>query len=108
MSHQDFFQKPGETYQGRPVENGKDPEQARFDTVVGPNLRMKDNVIQALAIAGGLVLGLVVAPVIGWFQGSRGQDLLGWTLGGGFAGVVLSLLLSGTIIGVYRTIHAGK
>jgi hypothetical protein len=83
-------------------------DQAVFDVVTGPNLRKRDNFIQAFCILGGLVIGALGAPVFGWAAGSRGQDLVGWALAGAFGGVVVMLLVSGTVLGLYRAYTAGK
>ena len=86
-----------------------DPEAQRvFDTVTGPNIRMKDNALQALCVLGGLLGGAVVGVVVAFTRGNRGEDLFGGVLLGGFGGVVLSLLLSGTIIGIVRGRQAVK
>jgi hypothetical protein len=74
--------------------------QVVFDTVTGPNLRVKDNLIQLAVIAIGTVLGGSVGLVI-W------RDI-GAALGCTLAGMVLSLLLSGAIIGIVRLVFALK
>ncbi|MFO0960906.1 MAG: hypothetical protein U0800_26290 [Isosphaeraceae bacterium] len=98
--------KPIEFPRANGVAPKEDPNQAVFDTVVGPNLRLKDNQVQALAIAIGTALGAIGGFGYGWSQGYTDRSLA--TLAGGFAGVVLSLLLSGTILGQIRGYQAMK
>jgi hypothetical protein len=83
------------------------PEDAQrvFDTVVGPNFRMSDNMIQAAAISGGGLLGAVIGAVWAW---RTGNPPLAGVLLGGLAGVVLSLFLSGAVLGIIRFKSAVK
>ena len=72
---------------------------AFFDTVVGPNLRMSDNMIQLAVITGGGLLCALIGGV--WAWRTDNPPLVGVLLGG-FAGVVLSLFLSGAVLGIIR------
>jgi hypothetical protein len=80
-----------------------DDAQRVFDTVTGPNLRASDNLIQLAVIAGGAVLCAGGGAAYGW---ATHNSPLGCALVGGFAGVVLSLFLSGAIIGLVRFVLA--
>ena len=85
-----------------PVANATDPggdAQRVFDTVVGPNVRLKDNLIQlACVIAGG---------AIGWAVWSF-FPLGGPTLFGAVIGAVGALVLSGIVIGIVRGVQAAR
>jgi hypothetical protein len=76
-----------------------------FDTVTGPNLRLSDNLIQLAAIAAGTLVGALAGTV---YVRSTGTDTATGAVLGGFAGLVLSLLLSGFVIGLVRAILAVK
>ena len=65
------------------------------DTVVGPNVRASDNLIQLVCVFVGASLGALVGG-LGW--GGMGSML------GAIIGVVVMLLLSGLVIGLYRLV----
>lgn len=71
--------------------------QAVFDTVIGPNLRLRDNLIQLVACVAGTFLGAIIGGIITRF------DMMGLIIGG-FCGLVGGLLISGAVLGVYRFI----
>ncbi|HSU66107.1 MAG TPA: hypothetical protein VLJ39_04515 [Tepidisphaeraceae bacterium] len=64
-----------------------------FDTVAGPNIRLKDNLIQLVSVVVGAILG----GAIGWGLGAQTGLLVGL-----FLGLLGSLILSGVIIGIVR------
>ncbi|HSZ54123.1 MAG TPA: hypothetical protein VK797_00565 [Tepidisphaeraceae bacterium] len=70
-----------------------------FDTVVGPNLRLKDNLIQLACVIAGGGTGAIVGKLIG---GSAGALI------GAVAGAFAALLLSGVVIGILRFMGAIK
>jgi hypothetical protein len=74
-----------------------------FDTVVGPNLRLRDNLIQLAVIVAGT---LACAGGGAFYARSTGSDPAGGAVLGGFAGVVLSFLLSGFVLGLVRMVLA--
>jgi hypothetical protein len=69
-----------------------------FDTVTGPNLRVRDNLIQLACVAGGAVLGAGV----GWLFGRNANDPTIYAIGGALLGLVLALVVSGVVIGIVR------
>jgi hypothetical protein len=71
--------------------------QAVFDTVTGPNLRLKDNLIQLACVIVGAAVGILIGR--GLMSDPRAGSLIG-----AVAGVFGSLLLSGVVIGVIRFI----
>lgn len=83
----------------------RDDSQRIFDTVVGPNLRWKDNLIQLAIILIGAVLGAIAGAVYNQMSGN--DPALGAVVGG-FFGLVVFLLLSGAILGLIRFITAVK
>jgi predicted lipid-binding transport protein (Tim44 family) len=72
-----------------------------FDTVV--NLRMKDNLIQLACLGGGLVLGAGIGALVGMPRNTAFGAVVG-----AFGGLVLSLLLSGFVIGLIRLISTTR
>jgi len=70
------------------------------ETVGGvPTLRVKDNVIQAVAILLSLVLGVIIGFAVGGVGGA---------LAGAFAGLLAGLLISGTVLMVVGWLRAAK
>ena len=66
------------------------------DTVVGINVRKKDNLIQGLIILVTIIIGLVIGQMYG-----------GFLLLGGLAGLIVGFLVSGIFLMIYRAVkHA--
>jgi hypothetical protein len=76
-----------------------DSAQKVFDTVIGPNVRLKDNLIQLACVIAGGGLGAVIGDAMG---GRTGMVL------GIVAGLIGSLILSGAIIGIIRLVMARR
>lgn len=91
---------------GPPPAQGAETAQQVFDTIVGPNVRLRDNLIQLGCVVAGGALG----AGSGWlFFGRRGGDAApAAALIGGVGGVVAALLLSGLVIGIVRGIQAAR
>ena len=70
-----------------------------FDTVAGPNMRLKDNLIQLICVVVGGVTGAVIGNAIG------GPVAMAF---GVVAGLLGALVLSGLVIGIIRFIGAVK
>ena len=83
--------------------SGSDDAQRIFDTVTGPNLRVSDNLIQLAAICGGTVVCAIIGAVWAWM--TNNHPMVG-VLVGGFAGVLISLFLSGAVLGLVRFMSA--
>jgi len=75
-----------------------DPAQRVFDTVGGPNLRVRDNLIQLACVAVGTILGAGVA----WFFARGPSEYTGMLLIDAVIGMVASLAISGLVIGIIR------
>jgi hypothetical protein len=67
------------------------------DLAVGANVRVKDNVIQALVIAACLVLGAAVGALVV-------QERVPGALVGAFVGLLVGLFGSGFFIMVFRAV----
>jgi len=80
---------------GRPTD--RDVYNVVTDTVIGPNVRWKDNVYQAVAIVVCAVVGALVAWLI-W----RGP---GEACAGAFVGLLVGLFGSGIFLMVYRGVR---
>ncbi|HWE94178.1 MAG TPA: hypothetical protein VG269_09460 [Tepidisphaeraceae bacterium] len=70
-----------------------------FDTVAGPNLRVKDNLVQLACVIVGGGAGAVIGSIMG---GSVGAVV------GGVIGLFAALLLSGVVIGILRFVGATR
>ncbi|MEM9109127.1 MAG: hypothetical protein AAGC72_03810 [Planctomycetota bacterium] len=70
------------------------------DTIAGPNIRLKDNLLQGLAVLVCLILGAGIGALLSdpWFIGAAL---------GAVAGMILGVLTSGIVIMIYRGVmHA--
>jgi uncharacterized membrane protein YedE/YeeE len=65
------------------------------DTVTGPNVRLKDNLLQGLVIFVCLVLGAVIGAIVV-------ADHVPGALVGGFIGVLVGLFGSGIFLMIFR------
>ena len=87
-------------HRARPSDNPiPDDVQRVFDTVTGLNLRLSDNLLQLLVIVCGTILSAIIGLI--WAIVIQSHPMVGILLGG-FIGVVVSLLLSGAILGMIR------
>jgi hypothetical protein len=75
-----------------------------FDTVAGPNLRLRDNLIQLACV----VVGTAAGAGIGMMLTKAGDPPAAFMLLGALGGMVASLLLSGMIIGIVRLVNRPK
>jgi hypothetical protein len=82
-----------------------DEVQRVFDATLGPNLRLKDNLIQLATIIFGTLLGMGIGAGQAWHGGG---DVKGGLIIGALAGVIVSLVLSGMFLGLLRFVGAFK
>jgi hypothetical protein len=68
------------------------------DLAVGPNLRIKDNVFQGLAILACIPLGVLIGMLVV-------ADRLAGAIVGGFIAIVVGLFGSGIFLMVFRAIR---
>ena len=91
------YATPGAT---APPRSGREQYNVIADTVIGPNLRVKDNVIQAVAIGVCLILGIVVGAMI-----VRPNDRSMGIVFGALAGLLVGLFGSGIFLMIYRGVR---
>lgn len=66
-----------------------------FDTIGGPNLRLRDNLIQLAAIAAAIPLAFLITLLIT-------RDLATSLVIGILGGLIGGVLISGAALGIYR------
>jgi uncharacterized membrane protein YeaQ/YmgE (transglycosylase-associated protein family) len=89
------LEKQGRVQRPRPATG--QPTGAAFvtDVVLGPNLRWKDNVFQAVAIFVSLLIGASIGPLVA-------DEVAPGVLVGAFIGLVVGLFGSGIALMIYR------
>ena len=69
------------------------------DTVAGPNLRLKDNLIQGIAIFACLVVGAGIGAAV------VVEERLVGAVAGAFVGLLVGLFASGIFLMIYRAVR---
>jgi hypothetical protein len=90
-----MVQPPVDPRQPGPKVGRKSDNRKVTDTITGPNLRVSDNLIQAVAIGAFLLLGVAGGAIYDSRQPAT------WIIGG-LVGTVVGLIGSGAAIGIYR------
>ena len=93
-------------YQAKQVGKKLDSRQtynAVTDTVIGPNIRLRDNLFQGAFCFVFMVIGLAV----GYF-GFGGAEPMGPALIGGVLGLVAGVLISGIFLMIYRAVRHAR
>ncbi len=72
------------------------------DTLIGVNVRGRDNLVQLLAIVAGLVLGAGVGAL------ASPRDRTTGVIAGAFAGLLAGLLLSGFALMIFRGLRHAR
>ena len=83
----------------------RESSKAFADLVFGPNLRLSDNLFQALFILVVVLLFSAVGGVAAAFYGEEKLPWYGGALLGAFAGLGIGFLVSGTILMIYRAVR---
>ena len=71
--------------------------QVVFDTVTGPNLRLRDNLIQLVSVIVAVVLTFLVTLIIT-------RDLATAAVIGVLGGMIGGVIISGAALGIYRLV----
>lgn len=75
------------------------------DTVTGVNVRMSDNLFQAVFIFITVLICAAIGSVIILVQGSQDVPWFVGAIAGSFVGLILGVILSGIVLMVYRTVR---
>lgn len=82
------------------------PEQAAYnkfsDTVTGVNIRMSDNLFQAIFILVVVLIGAVAGMITGVVVGSFDYAWLAGMLAGSFIGLIVGFFASGIVLMIFR------
>ena len=80
------------------------------DTVVGPNVRLRDNLYQALVIGISVLLGVGAGAVIGLVASpdDRAFSAAAGAICGGIVGLLLGTLGSGLFLAIYRLVRHAR
>ncbi len=85
----------------KPPISGKQAYNAFTDTVAGPNVRLKDNLYQGIAIVVCLFLGVGIGYAFS-------KDHVTGVIAGGFIGLLVGLFGSGIFLMIYRAVKHAK
>ncbi|MFM2095470.1 MAG: hypothetical protein RIS70_2594 [Planctomycetota bacterium] len=101
--------QPGDPNLGQGTEAKASADRAAYnivsDTVVGVNVRGRDNLFQAIFILVSALLGAAIGARLKWFNKEWDAPVLVGALAGLLAGLVIGLFASGIVLMVYRTIR---
>ena len=75
------------------------------DSIIGPNVRMRDNILQALFILVSAVLLAAVGAVLAALNPRWDLPWYGGALFGAVAGVVFGVFASGIFLMIYRAVR---
>lgn len=93
--------RPATTDAKRPL-TGLDAYNVVSDTVIGVNIRPRDNLVQLLAVVIGLVLGTGIGALL------SPRDRITGAAVGGVCGLIAGLLLSGIALMIYRAVRHAR
>jgi hypothetical protein len=82
--------------------SGKETYNLVTDTVIGPNLRWGDNLLQAAFILVSIVIASIGGAVLAVFSPTWNLPWIGGALLGAFAGLVFGTFASGLFLMIYR------
>jgi hypothetical protein len=72
------------------------------DMVTGVNVRMSDNLFQAVFILVSVLLGATIGVTVALIYGDTQFPWLAGALAGSFAGLIIGVLASGMVLMIYR------
>ncbi|MBL8891881.1 MAG: hypothetical protein JNL67_18035 [Planctomycetaceae bacterium] len=72
------------------------------DTIVGPNLRWRDNLFQALFIFVSILVFALVGAILAFFNPRWNLPWFGGVIFGAFAGLLFGTFASGIFLMIYR------
>jgi hypothetical protein len=72
------------------------------DTVIGPNLRWGDNLLQAAFIFVSIVVASIVTAILAVFNPAWNLPWFGGLMVGAFAGLIFGTFASGIFLMIYR------
>ena len=72
------------------------------DMVTGVNVRMSDNLFQAVFILVSVLLGATIGVTVALIYGDTQFPWLAGALVGSFAGLIIGVLASGMVLMIYR------
>ena len=98
---------PAESNHAQPdgVSSGRAAYNVVSDTVIGVNVRVSDNVLQAVFILAAVVVLAVVGAVLAALNGDWDLPWYAGALIGGFAGLVIGFFASGIFLMIYRAVR---
>lgn len=82
--------------------SGKETYNLVTDTVIGPNLRWGDNLLQAAFIFVAVVITSIAGAVLAVFSPTWNLPWIGGAIIGAFAGLVFGTFASGFFLMIYR------
>ncbi len=94
-----------ETSQTENTFSGRDAYNVVSDTVTGVNVRISDNLFQALFILAAILLLAALGAVLAAVYGGQNLPWYGGALIGAFAGLVVGFFASGIFLMIYRAIR---
>jgi len=101
--------QPGDANAGQRTEGKASADRAAYnivsDTVVGVNVRGRDNLFQAIFILISALLGAAIGAGLTRFSREWNAPVVAGALAGLLAGLVVGLFASGIVLMVYRTIR---
>ncbi len=107
----DKHQPPPNSSATNPVDpNAEQPMTGRqtynvvADTIVGPNIRKRDNILQAIFILAAIVVCAGVGAALAHFNPDWDLPWYGGALAGAIAGLVIGFFASGIFLMVYRAV----
>ena len=91
-----------------PPSRSNDSSKVVSDLVIGPNMRWKDNLYQALFMFVMVIIGAIVGSIICIVQGNPQMPWYAGAIGGAFVGLLVGLFTSGIFLMIFRAVRHAK